>query len=151
MSQIIPLLDVEDFRTRIVESYNRGVADAGLPADLSTARSLIPAGTGAFRDFSYIAPEIPLFKPDQCVGCMECVTACPDTAILGKVVEPSSLESLLAAESDPAVREEFLCLIPMGRIADANEIQGLALFLASPASSYLTGQVIAIDGGITAA
>ena len=54
-------------------------------------------------------------------------------------------------KTDAAVREEFLGLIPMGRIAEANEIQGLALFLASPASSYLTGQVIAIDGGITAA
>ena len=54
-------------------------------------------------------------------------------------------------KTDAAVREEFLGLIPMGRIAEANEIQGLALFLASAASSYLTGQVIAIDGGITAA
>ena len=56
MSQIIPLLDVDDFRNRIVDAYNRGTGDAELPADLSTARSLIPPGTGALRDFSYIAP-----------------------------------------------------------------------------------------------
>ncbi len=39
---------------------------------------------------------------------------------------------------------------PAGRIAQPDEIKGLALLLASPASSYLTGTVIAIDGGCTA-
>ena len=38
------------------------------------------------RDFSYIAPDIPEYKPSNCTGCMDCVTLCPDTAILGKVV-----------------------------------------------------------------
>jgi len=51
---------------------------------------------------------------------------------------------------DPAVQEEFRRIVPLGRIADAGEIKGLALFLASPASSYLTGTVIPIDGGVTA-
>ena len=125
MSQIIPLVDVDDFRNRIVDAYNRGAGDADLPADLSTARSLIPPGTGALRDFSYIAPEIPLFKPDQCVGCMECVTACPDTAILGKVVEPQTLETLLAAESDPAVREDLRAQwVRTRKYADAAEKRG---------------------------
>ena len=51
---------------------------------------------------------------------------------------------------DPAVQEEFRRIVPLGRIADAAEIKGLALFLASPASSYVTGTVIPIDGGVTA-
>lgn len=40
--------------------------------------------------------------------------------------------------------------IPMKRRGDASEILGLALYLASPASAYLTGQVITQDGGWTA-
>lgn len=51
---------------------------------------------------------------------------------------------------DPAAQEEFRRIVPLGRIADAGEIKGLALFLASPASNYLTGTVIPIDGGVTA-
>jgi 3-oxoacyl-[acyl-carrier protein] reductase len=38
----------------------------------------------------------------------------------------------------------------MGRFAEPAEIRGLAVFLASDASSYVTGQVFSTDGGITA-
>ena len=38
----------------------------------------------------------------------------------------------------------------MGRVGTAEDIQGLTMFLASPASDYITGQVIHIDGGWTA-
>jgi len=85
------ILDIQDFNDRIVGAYNNGTAEEGLPADISTARSLIPAGTGALRDFSYIAPDIPEFLSDNCVACMECVTQCPDTAILGKAIPESQL------------------------------------------------------------
>ncbi|MBI2266207.1 MAG: 4Fe-4S binding protein [Armatimonadetes bacterium] len=99
------LLDAADFSQRIVEAYNEGTADRGLPADIDVARSLIPAGTGALRDFSYIAPEFPAFDQSRCVGCMECVTECPDTAILAKVVEEDLLESEIAKISNPQDKE----------------------------------------------
>ncbi len=89
------ILDVNDFNDRIVGAYNNGTAELELPADLTTARSLIPAGTAALRDFSYIAPDIPEYNADNCVACMECVIQCPDTAILGKAVPESKLDSML--------------------------------------------------------
>ncbi|NOZ70307.1 MAG: thiamine pyrophosphate-binding protein, partial [Chloroflexi bacterium] len=82
-----------------ITAYN-SADDNVLPADLGVARSLIPPGTGAFRDFSYIAPEVPELNSEQCVGCMTCVTECPDTAILGKVVEQDVLTQALAAMPD---------------------------------------------------
>ncbi len=39
---------------------------------------------------------------------------------------------------------------PMGRIGRPGELMGVCVFLAAPASSYITGQVIAVDGGATA-
>ncbi len=82
----LPILDVDDFNNRIIRGYEEGTAERGLPADLSVARSLVPAGTATLRDFSYIAPDIPEYKPQNCTACMDCVTLCPDTAILGKVL-----------------------------------------------------------------
>jgi ferredoxin len=82
----LPVLDVTDFNERIIRGYEEGYGEKELPADLSVARSLIPAGTASLRDFSYIAPEIPEYIPSNCTGCMDCVTECPDTAILGKVL-----------------------------------------------------------------
>jgi len=49
--------------------------------------------------------------------------------------------------ANPAVQKRFAAANPAGRIAMPDEIQGLALFLASPASSYVTGAQLAIDGG----
>lgn len=51
---------------------------------------------------------------------------------------------------DRAVVEQFTAMVPMGRVAKPDEIKGLALLLASPAGSFITGAVIPIDGGTTA-
>jgi NAD(P)-dependent dehydrogenase (short-subunit alcohol dehydrogenase family) len=53
--------------------------------------------------------------------------------------------------SDDAKRNRRLVHIPMGRFGDPNEIANGALFLASDESSWMTGQSLIIDGGITAA
>ena len=47
----------------------------------------------------------------------------------------------------PEFEGEVTASIPMGRWGDPSEIGGLAVYLASDASSYLTGQVIVLDGG----
>ncbi len=99
------IVDVQEFFDRVLPEYNRGTGPETLEADLAVARSAIPAGTAYFRDFSYLAPEIPEFLQENCVGCMTCVNQCPDTAILGKVVPVDVLESHLEAVQDPAERD----------------------------------------------
>ena len=104
----LPILDVDDFNDRIIRAYEDGVAEKDLPADLTVARSLVPAGTATLRDFSYVAPEIPEYIVPECTGCMDCVTQCPDTAILGKVLAEPDLETKLAEienEDDRAMFE----------------------------------------------
>ena len=60
----LPVLDVHDFNERIIRGYEEGYAEKDLPADLSLARSLVPAGTATLRDFSNISPEIPEYIPE---------------------------------------------------------------------------------------
>jgi NAD(P)-dependent dehydrogenase (short-subunit alcohol dehydrogenase family) len=51
---------------------------------------------------------------------------------------------------EPEVVRQFERIVPMKRMAKPDELKGLALLLASPASSFITGACIPIDGGITA-
>jgi pyruvate/2-oxoacid:ferredoxin oxidoreductase beta subunit/NAD-dependent dihydropyrimidine dehydrogenase PreA subunit len=104
----LPVLDVDDFNERIIRGYEEGWGERDLPADLSVARSLIPAGTATLRDFSNISPEIPEYIPSNCTGCMDCVTECPDTAILGKVISEAEFEERLkiVPEADRAMFAE---------------------------------------------
>ena len=64
----LPILDVLDFNDRIIRGYEDGTAEKHLPADLSVARSLVPAGTATLRDLSYVAPEIPDYITENCTG-----------------------------------------------------------------------------------
>jgi NAD(P)-dependent dehydrogenase (short-subunit alcohol dehydrogenase family) len=50
---------------------------------------------------------------------------------------------------NPEVQRAMSAVMPMHRVGFADDIKGLALFLASPASAYVTGQEITIDGGWT--
>jgi NAD(P)-dependent dehydrogenase (short-subunit alcohol dehydrogenase family) len=50
----------------------------------------------------------------------------------------------------PGFRAELERRIPLGRIADPKDVVGPVLFFAAPASSFVTGQILYVDGGITA-
>jgi pyruvate ferredoxin oxidoreductase beta subunit len=91
--------DVERYAAEfagVVAAYDR-CEDAELSADVSVGRSIVPPGTAFVRDFSHLAPRIPKFVADRCVGCMACVSACPDTAIVATVQPESALAERTAA------------------------------------------------------
>ena len=94
------VVDVEDFFNRVMPAYEQGHGDLSLDADLDSARAVIPGATGAVRDFSTIAPEIPEFIAENCVGCMDCVTECPDTAILGKAIPLADYEQKITGSPE---------------------------------------------------
>lgn len=63
---------------------------------------------------------------------------------LGSIMS-GSLQALLA--EDDALRDEVIAATPIGRIGEAGEAAQAALFLASPCASFVTGQILAVDGG----
>ena len=54
-----------------------------------------------------------------------------------------------AREQVPELHERVLARTPAGRWGDIDDFQGLAVFLASPASDFVTGAVITVDGGFS--
>jgi gluconate 5-dehydrogenase len=51
---------------------------------------------------------------------------------------------------DPAFYEPLVARIPLGRVGETEDVAGLALYLAAPVSDFVSGQIIYIDGGLTA-
>jgi NAD(P)-dependent dehydrogenase (short-subunit alcohol dehydrogenase family) len=52
--------------------------------------------------------------------------------------------------NNPQTREQVLARIPLGRVADPKDVAGAAVFFASPAAAFVSGQVLYLDGGLTA-
>ena len=50
----------------------------------------------------------------------------------------------------PATRGPLLARIPLGRVAEPEDVVGATLFFCSPAAAFVTGQVLYVDGGVTA-
>ncbi|HET6746062.1 MAG TPA: thiamine pyrophosphate-dependent enzyme [Candidatus Limnocylindria bacterium] len=117
----LPLFDVrgyvDDFNSSVVRAYGSGRADAELPADAGVARSVIPPGTAAGRDFSTLAPRIPEFVRDACVGCMSCVNACPDSAILATAQPASTLDEAIGEFAKAADLPELAASTARGHFA----------------------------------
>ncbi len=63
-------------------------------------------------------------------------------------IAPGFIESDMTDAIPEAAKEEFYKKIPLGRIGNPEEVANTVLFLASDMSSYITGEVIKIDGGM---
>jgi NAD(P)-dependent dehydrogenase (short-subunit alcohol dehydrogenase family) len=68
-------------------------------------------------------------------------------AIAPTFVNTPLVAALLEAEE---VRREVLSRIPLGRLAEPEDIVGAVLYLASPAAAMVTGHTLVVDGGWTA-
>ncbi len=128
----------------------------------AAARHMIPKGAGSIvvtasisgmtaspvSGYAYVAAKAALINLVR--------HACTELGPHGvriNAVAPGFIVTNLAGGAlgrDEALAAQLSERVPLRRVGRAEELQGVALFLASDASSYVTGTVIPVDGGVTA-
>jgi 3-oxoacyl-[acyl-carrier protein] reductase len=63
-------------------------------------------------------------------------------------IAPGFIETDMTSDLNTELKANILKMIPMGRFGSGDDIADAALFLASPAARYITGQVLTVDGGM---
>ncbi len=79
---------------------------------------------------------------------VRCNCICPGTVATPSLDERIAVNAAEAGSMD-AARAAFVARQPMGRLGTAEEIAALAVYLASDAAAFVTGQAVVIDGGMT--
>ena len=63
-------------------------------------------------------------------------------------IAPGLIATSMTDKIPPELREKMIAAIPLGRMGEEEDVARVVLFLASPAASYVTGQVLVVDGGM---
>jgi NAD(P)-dependent dehydrogenase (short-subunit alcohol dehydrogenase family) len=114
-----------------------------------SGRIILTASTAGMRSdpdcgYAYVAAKAGLINAGR-----QAAYELAPFGVCVNVIAPGPFKTNIGGEAgrSPEIEARWAATIPLGRMAEPSEIQGLALLLASGASSFMTGAVIAIDGG----
>jgi 2-keto-3-deoxy-L-fuconate dehydrogenase len=138
---------------RITKALLPGMLERGGGAIINIA-SVASSLKGVVNRFIYSASKAAVIGISKSIAIdyvtrgIRCNCICPGT------VQTPSLDQRIAANaaaagSTEAARAAFVARQPMGRLGTPEEIADLAVYLASDAAQFITGQAIVIDGGLT--
>ncbi|MBO9447239.1 SDR family oxidoreductase [Ruegeria sp. R14_0] len=134
---------------RLIRLTLPGMLEAG-GGSIINMSSVASSMKGVPNRFAYCASKAAVIGLTKSVAAdfvtqgIRCNAICP-----GTVDSPSLHDRLRATGDYEQAMTDFIARQPMGRIGTAEEIAALALYLASDASKYTSGQPFAIDGGWT--
>lgn len=125
----------------VTKAFSRAMlkARAGRIINLSSVIGLI----GNAGQCNYAASKAGLIGFTQ-----SCARELASRSITVNAIAPGFIETDMTADMKEDMRAELLKQIPLGALGTAEDVAGVALFLAGPAARYITGQVLTVDGGM---
>jgi 2-keto-3-deoxy-L-fuconate dehydrogenase len=138
---------------RTMQAFLPGMLDRGHGVILNMA-SVASSLKGVVSRFIYSATKAAVIGMTKSVAAdyvtqgIRCNCLCPGTVHTPSLDERIQANAA-AAGSVEAARAAFIARQPMGRLGTPEEIAGLAVYLASDAAQFITGQAVVIDGGLT--
>jgi 2-dehydro-3-deoxy-L-fuconate 4-dehydrogenase len=138
---------------RTMQAFLPGMVTRGSGVILNMA-SVASSVKGLPNRFIYSATKAAVIGMTKSVATdfikqgIRCNCLCPGT-VLTPSLEERIAENAAQAGSVQAARQAFVDRQPLGRLAEPEEIAQLAVYLASDAAQFVTGQAVVIDGGLT--
>ena len=122
-------------------------AAAGVMKPQGSGRIVVTASTAGLRAdpmvcYGYIASKAAVVN----VARQAALELAPH-GVHVNVIAPGPIKTRIGGGVTPESERQWAALVPLGRMGEPEELKGLALMLASPAASFITGAVITIDGG----
>ena len=139
---------------RMIRAFLPGMLSNGGGSIINMA-SVASSVKGVPNRFAYTASKAAVIGLTKSVAAdyvrqgIRCNAICPGTVDSPSLRQRIAEQALEQGRSEAEVYQAFVDRQPMGRIGSAEEIAQLALYLASDASSYTTGTVQVIDGGMS--
>ncbi len=141
------LLMAVDLRGAFFVCQEVGKVMIGQRAGKIIVISSVTATRGTARGLPYTAAKAGLIAMAQTLAAEWCPYHVRVNAIAPGFVETDLTRGLMNNEE---IYRDLIAKVPMGRFGHPEEMVGLAVYLASEASSYVTGQVFVVDGGYSA-
>jgi len=147
--------ELDTFR-RVMEVNLFGLFNLAVAAKAKLAESRGAMLTVASMFATFASPFVPAYGASKAATAQMTRSLAVDWAPLGirvNALAPGFIETeqTLPGRSDPAYVQKVLARTPMGRWGKPDDLVGPALFLLSPAAAFVTGHMLAADGGYSVA
>jgi NAD(P)-dependent dehydrogenase (short-subunit alcohol dehydrogenase family) len=130
--------------TRALHPQLKAGAKPGDPARVINIGSIDGLRVPVLETFSYSSSKAAVHHLTRVLA----IRLAPDN-ITVNAVAPGPFESKMMHETLERFHDAIVGSCPLGRIGEPEDMAGVAIYLASRAGAYVTGQVIPVDGGIT--
>ena len=138
---------------RVIQTFGPAMVEAGRGSIVNIG-SLYASVAPDMRNYDHLGFEPPFLKPPAYGASKAAVVNL--TKYLAALWGPRGVRvnalspGGVLGEQDPEFKRKFCARVPLGRMAEAGDLVGPLLFLASDASAYVTGIDLLVDGGFTA-